>query len=208
MAWNIKLKCKCGSVLISSPPWPNITPAKQVARTRSVVFLHSDWQRAEDPEERSQSKMWMMTLDFLWWTRLRWILRVCRGRLWGNGGGQDGRTSSRSAPHYCAISNFLRRDVWTATCELVVKADKQTQLKVRSLRISLFILHKYLSDCMCPCSVFFTSTSTCLYTHTEKRIRLHIVVEWSSLSYKATCCCFWASCQDNMTGAEVCGKLT
>lgn len=86
MVWNIKLKCKCGSVLISSPPWPNITPAKQVACTRSVVFLHSDWQRAEDPEERSQSKMWMMTLDFLWWTRLRWILRVCRGRLWGEWG--------------------------------------------------------------------------------------------------------------------------
>lgn len=31
MVWNIKFKCKCGSVLISTPPWSNITPAKQVA---------------------------------------------------------------------------------------------------------------------------------------------------------------------------------
>lgn len=92
--------------------------------------------------------------------------------MWGMG--EDGAvlTSSGSAPHCCAISNFLHRDVWTATCELAVNADKQTKWKVRSLRISLFALHKYLSDCMCPCVC--TSTSTCSCTHKEKWISLHL----------------------------------
>lgn len=65
MVRNIKLKCKCGSILISSPPWTNITAAKQVACTWAVTFLHGDRRAAEDPEERSQRKMRMMTLDFL-----------------------------------------------------------------------------------------------------------------------------------------------
>lgn len=65
MVWNIKLKCKCGSILRSSPPQTSITIAKQVTCALAVVFFHSDRQGAEDPEEQSQNKMRMMTLDFL-----------------------------------------------------------------------------------------------------------------------------------------------
>lgn len=205
MVWNIKLKCKCGSVLISNPPWPNNNTSEtgsaySICGVSPQRLTESRGPRGTEPKQDVDDDTWFPLMNE---TQVD-TKSVRREIVWD----RTVWTSSRSAPHYCAISNFPRRDVWTATCELVVKADKQTQLKVRSLRISSFILHKYLSDCMCPCAVFFTSTSTCLYTHTEKRIRLHFVVEWSSLSYKATCCCFWASCQDNMTGSEVCGKLT
>lgn len=63
MVWNLKLKCKCGSTLISSPPQTNITLAKQVVC--ALLFLCSDRKEAEDPEEQSQNKMRMMTLNFL-----------------------------------------------------------------------------------------------------------------------------------------------
>lgn len=66
MVWNLELKCKCGSTLISGPPQTNITLAKQVVC--ALLFLCSDRKEAE---EQSQNKMQMMTLDFLLWTRLR-----------------------------------------------------------------------------------------------------------------------------------------
>lgn len=168
MVRNIKLKCKCGSILISSPPWTNITPAKQVVCTWAVAFLHSDRQRVEDPEEQSQSKMRMMTLDSPSWTRLRWVLKsVCR-EAWEMGKEGAVLTCGTSDQHYCAISNFLHRDFWTATCELVVNTDKQAKLKVRSLRICLFTLHTYSSDCAHVLVFVHLPPHVFMHTHTDK----------------------------------------
>lgn len=152
MVWNIKLKCKCGSVLISSPPWPNNNTSEtgsaySICGVSPQRLTESRGPRGTEPKQDVDDDTWFPLMNE---TQVD-TKSVQREIVWD----RTVWTSSRSAPHYCAISNFLRRDVWTATCELVVKADKQTQLKVRSLRISLFILHKYLSDCMCPCAVFF-----------------------------------------------------
>lgn len=71
-----------------------------------------------------------MTLDFLAWTRLGWVLKSMRRE-------DSAMTRRKGAVLVCggtdqphaAIINFLHRDFWTATCELVVNTDKQGKIK-------------------------------------------------------------------------------
>lgn len=169
MVWNIKLKCKCGFIMISSPSWTNITPTKQVGCTWSL-----QWQ---DPEEQSQSKMPMMTLDFLSWTRLRWMLKsVC--------GGQCYLVADRISTTLPLVTSAFS----TATCEPVVNADKQAKLTVGSLRICLFTRHPYSCrytralHCTFECVVIHH----CLFSVSERCYRQQyksvFVVELSSPS--------------------------
>ena len=131
--------------------------------TGSVLMSCGDSQEAEDPEEQSWSQM---TDDDTWFplvngTQVGAEEHIEGGGVIGDDGGAGGGaggggavlTCGRSDQEHCAIINFLHRDFWTATCELVVNTDKQERLKVRSLRDHFFPLHTYVSDCVCVCVV-------------------------------------------------------
>lgn len=152
MVQNIKLKCKCASVLISSPLWTSITLARQVVCTWAVAFSPqrqavSRAPRGAEPKQDANDDTWL-------WTRLRWMLNSVRRQAWEMSRRERVvLTCGGSAQHYCAISNFMHREIWTATCELFVNTDKQAKLQVRSLRIHLFTCtHIYHTVCVCASS--------------------------------------------------------
>lgn len=145
MVQNIKLKCKCGCVLISSPPRTSKTPANQVVCTWAAAFLHGDRHWAEHPEEQSQSKMGMMTLDLLLWTRLRWILNGVWREAWEmrRMRGLVLTCSTSDQPAVPLVSSWLNSYLWT-----FCKHRQTSQIKGQVTEDFPLHMHIYKTVCV------------------------------------------------------------